>query len=88
MPSLTVYLLVAASWWNGVAGDRFDLCKIRFERILNGTETYGPFNNETIRSSGLIYNGSVRGMNSEFAKTSRDQFLTVTTKGILVSSCS
>lgn len=88
MPSLIVYLLVAAVWGNSVAGDRFDQCKIRFERILNGTEVYGPFNNETIRSSGIIHTGFVRGMNSEFAKTSRDQFLTVTTDGMLVSSCS
>ncbi|KAH8587272.1 hypothetical protein B0O99DRAFT_694636 [Bisporella sp. PMI_857] len=81
MPSLTVYLLVAASWWKSVVSDRFDQCKIRFERILNGTEIYGPFNNKTILSSGIIYNGPVQGMKPEFAKTSRDKFLTVTTDG-------
>ncbi|PVH82981.1 hypothetical protein DL98DRAFT_570190 [Cadophora sp. DSE1049] len=81
MPPLTVYLLVAASLWKSTEGDRFDECKIRLECILNGTETYGPYNNETIRSSGIMYSGVVKGMNPEFAKTSRDQFLTVTTDG-------
>ena len=82
MHSLIVYLLVAASWGKGVVGDRFDQCKIRFERILNGTETYGPFNNETIHSPWIIYDGTVHGMNREFAKTSRSEFLTVKTAGM------
>ncbi|EPE30896.1 hypothetical protein GLAREA_03863 [Glarea lozoyensis ATCC 20868] len=81
MSLLIVYLLTAASLWKRVEGDRFDECKIRLERILNGTESYGPYNNETIRSSGIIYNGVVTGMNSEFSRTSRGQFLTVTTEG-------
>jgi hypothetical protein len=86
MPPLTVYLLVVASLWKSIECDRFDECKIRLERILNGTETYGPYNNETIRSSGIMYNGRVKGMNSEFAQTSRDQFLTITTDGTLMCS--
>lgn len=60
--------------------DKFDRCKIRLDNIMNGTESLGTINNDTIDE--WLYNGKVWGMNDEFARTSRDSFITVTTRGM------
>lgn len=65
------------------SGSKFDICKIRVERIRNGTETFGTINNETIED--YIYDGPVQGMNPEYARTSRNKFLTLKTSGKLPS---
>lgn len=64
--------------------DKFDQCKIRVNGILDDNETFGDINNETIAS--YIYDGPVRGMNAEFARTSRDSFITLTTEGVFLSA--
>lgn len=62
----------------GTFGDSFlDECKIRLVGILNGTESYGPINNETIDEFDIIHNGSVGGINPNFAL---DDLLRVTRK--------
>lgn len=68
--------------WSGTSGkvNIFDKCQPRIEGILNGTQTYGHITNETIEELGYIYHGKVAGMNPDFP---RDQFLTITTKGVL-----
>lgn len=60
--------------------DKFDRCKIRLDRILNGTETFGAINNDTVAP--FLYTGPVRGMNIEYAQTSRNSFTTLTTQGM------
>ncbi|WJG35083.1 uncharacterized protein FOBCDRAFT_199470 [Fusarium oxysporum Fo47] len=60
--------------------DKFDRCKIRLDRILNGTETFGAINNDTVAP--FLYTGPVRGMNIEYAQTSRNSFTTLTTQVI------
>jgi len=74
-------LIVAGLLCLQVVADKFGECKHRIERILNGTENYNSVNNVSIHSLGYIYTGHVFGINPEYAKTSRDQLLTVTTKG-------
>jgi len=66
-------------------GDSFlEQCKTRIEGIKNGTETYGPINNETIDELGYLYHGPVEGINSSFP---REKLLTVTKNGRLFMSC-
>ncbi|KIL90227.1 hypothetical protein FAVG1_05957 [Fusarium avenaceum] len=62
--------------------DKFDRCKIRLEGIMNGTETFGTINNVTVTE--FIYTGPVRGMKNEYARTSRNNFTTLTTEGCQV----
>jgi hypothetical protein len=76
-------LLVAAIFLRSAIGqdlDEFERCKIRIDRILNGTETFGAINNDTIAP--FLYTGPVRGMNIEYARTSRNSFTTLTTQGM------
>ncbi|KAK4202353.1 hypothetical protein QBC40DRAFT_43685 [Triangularia verruculosa] len=46
---------------------------------LEGREEWNGINNVTIER--YMYRGAVRGMNSEYARTSRDKFITITTEG-------
>ena len=76
-------LLEAAFFWGGAFGQlesKFDICKLRLERILNGTETFRGINNETIQH--FLYHGPVAGMKPEYAEKSRDEFITITTEGM------
>jgi hypothetical protein len=59
--------------------DKFDRCKIRLEGIMNGTENFGGINNVTVTQ--FLYTGPVRGMKSEYARTSRNNFTTLKTQG-------
>lgn len=79
---LSCLLTVAIFSRSAIGGDldKFDICKIRIDRILNGTETFGAINNDTIAP--FLYTGPVRGMNIEYARTSRDNFTTLTTQGM------
>jgi hypothetical protein len=58
----------------------FDTCKSRIGRIINGTETFGAINNETIRP--FMYTGPVQGITFEDGQMSRDDFITITTEGM------
>ena len=76
-------LLVAAFFWGRVVGQpesKFDTCRLRLERILNGTEEFRGISNETIGR--FIYRGPVAGMKPEFAETRRDEFIAITTEGM------
>ncbi|SCO76798.1 uncharacterized protein FRV6_01010 [Fusarium oxysporum] len=82
---LHCYLLMMTIFFRSAIGqdlDKFDRCKIRLNRILNGTETFGAINNYTVAP--FLYTGPVRGMNSEYARTSRNSFTTLTTQGCRV----
>ncbi len=74
-------LLEAAFSWGGAFGQlesKFEICKLRLGRILNGTETFRGINNETIQH--FLYRGPVAGMKPEYAEKSRDEFITITTE--------
>lgn len=80
---LHCYLLTMTIFFSSAIGqdlDKFDRCKIRLDRILNGTETFGAINNYTVAP--FLYTGPVRGMNSEYARKSRNSFTTLTTQGM------
>ncbi len=64
----------------GQVESKFDTCKLRLDRILNGSETFRGISNETIGP--LIYRGPVAGMKPEFAETRRDEFITIATQGM------
>ena len=69
--------------WGTVFGQlesKFDTCRLRLERILNGTETFRGISNETIGD--FLYHGPVAGMKPEYAETRRDEFITITTQGM------
>ena len=80
MRNSIVFLAVLICLWSGASGqvDLFDQCKARVERILNGTESFGPVNNETIEEYGYIYRGPVAGLHPDFP---RERLLTITVKG-------
>ncbi|KAH6869418.1 hypothetical protein B0T10DRAFT_533871 [Thelonectria olida] len=83
-PLLSCLLVEAIFLRSAICYDlgKFDKCKIRIDRILNGTETFGAINNDTIAP--FLYTGPVRGMNIEYAQTSRNSFITLTTQGCKV----
>lgn len=64
----------------GQVESKFDVCKLRLDRILNGTETFRGIDNQTIAN--FLYRGPVRGMNPQYAQKSRDKFITLTTPGM------
>jgi len=73
------YICISPFFLPGAFGDNFlDKCKVHVVGILNGTETHGPINNETINESGILYHGSVAGINPNFP---REDLLTVTPEG-------
>lgn len=88
MPSrlhrLLLRYLSAAVFFQGRAfgelESKFTICKLRLDRILNGTETFRGISNETIED--YIYRGPVGGMKPEYAAKSRDKFITITTEGM------
>lgn len=57
----------------------FDACKVRLDRILNGTEIFQGISNNTVGK--YIYNGTIGGMKPEYAQKSRDKFIAITTEG-------
>lgn len=61
------------------AESKFDICKARLDRILNGTEVFRGISNETIEQ--YMYRGPVGGMRPEYAAQFRDTFITITTEG-------
>jgi len=61
-------------------GPGFDTCKDRIDKILNGTESWRGITNETI--SQYLYTGPVRGMKPKYERSSRVNFVTVTTNGM------
>jgi hypothetical protein len=62
----------------GTAQGRFtwDECKVKVQKIQNGTLTVASINNETIGE--YINNGSVHGLHDSFP---RDQYLAISYKG-------
>jgi len=75
--------LLAAALFRGSALGRestLDVCKTRVERILNGTETFGAINNETIAP--FLHTGPVKGISFEDRQISRADIITITTQGM------
>ena len=75
--------LLAAALFGGSAIGRestLETCKLRVERILNGTETFGAISNETIGP--FLYTGPVHGISFVDGQISRDDFITITTQGM------
>lgn len=58
---------------------KFEVCKARLDRILNGTEVFHGISNETIEQ--YIYRGPVGGMKPEYAQRFRNTFIAITTDG-------
>jgi len=83
MQSIILFSALFICLWEGVwargEANIFDQCQHRIEGILNGTETYGNIDKETIEELGYIYHGRVAGMNPDFP---RENLLTITTRGM------
>lgn len=70
--------LAAGQAYNGTG---FDGCKARVKAILDGTlPSWKGIDNATIQQ--FLYKGPVRGMNPEYERLHRSEFLTITTEGI------
>ncbi len=85
---LSVGRLIAAALFlhhNGGAhaqpDSKFDICKVRLDRILNGTETFRGIDNITVHERQYIYHGAIGGMRAEYAEKSRHKFVAITTAG-------
>ncbi|KAK1749887.1 hypothetical protein QBC47DRAFT_354353 [Echria macrotheca] len=77
-----IYLLAAALHYQIALGQRqskFSECKARLDGILAGTTEFNGITNATVDR--YIYHGPIAGMKDGFAKTSRDQFIAITTDG-------
>jgi len=74
-------LIVTALFQNGLSKpeSKFDICKVRLDRIRNGTETYRGIDIETVHQ--YLYHSPIRGMKDHYARTSRDKFIAITTEG-------
>jgi len=46
---------------------KFDICRDRVNRILNGTETFGDVTNVTIWTLNTIYTGTIHGLDPRFS---------------------
>lgn len=75
----SIWLVAVASRPSLCQLSKFDLCKNRLDRILNGTEVYNGIDNITIHQ--YFYHGTVGGMRPEYARQFRDTFVTITTEG-------